>query len=78
MKKKRDIFAIYIGYALVMTFLLDLVCIIYIFTNQLDAETRQMFQTMITMFSGLFSVEAVVGVVNNISKRLFKDKGDEE
>ena len=71
---KKDFFAIYIGYALAMTFLLDLVCVIYIFTHTLDTTTQQMFQFMIGMFSALFGTEAVVGVINNIAKRGKEDK----
>lgn len=69
MDKKPDIFAMYIGFAMLMTFLLDAVCCIYMFTRTLTPETQSMFQFMIGMFSALFGTEAVIGVINNITKR---------
>ena len=68
-KKKVDWFAVYLGFAMLMTFLLDAVCVIYMFTHELQPTEQAMFQFMIGMFSAFFGVEAVTGVINNISKR---------
>lgn len=69
-KKKIDVFAVYLGFAMLMTFLLDTVCVVYLYThNSLSVEVKDMFTFMIGMFSSLFGVEAVMGVINNISKR---------
>lgn len=69
---KPDWFAIFINCCMIATFGLMATCCVYMFTHQIEAESRQMFQYMIGVFAGMFGGEGIMGTINNITKRKYK------
>lgn len=74
---KFDWIAFFIGFSMLVTLGLIIVCIIFMFKKSLTDIEFQMWKHLISIFGGMFMTEAVGGYIYNIFKKKFSSSNND-